>query len=40
MFGALYLTFCQKNIVLAMSATALDKILLFSYDKKVVLDCF
>jgi hypothetical protein len=41
MFGALYFSFNRRNICLAISATALKKIFLFSYvDKKVVLDCF
>jgi hypothetical protein len=38
---SLVTTFNRQNICLAMSATALKKIFLFSYvEKKVGLDCF
>jgi hypothetical protein len=41
MFGPLYFSFNRRNICLAISATALNKIFLFSYvEKKIVLDCF
>jgi hypothetical protein len=41
MFGALYFSFNRRNICIAISATALKKIFMFSYvEKKVVLDCF
>jgi hypothetical protein len=41
MFGPFYFTFNQRNICLAMSATALQKLFLLSYvEKKVVFDCF
>jgi hypothetical protein len=41
MFGALNFTFNQQNICLAISATALKKLFLFSYlEKKFVLNCF
>jgi hypothetical protein len=34
MFGALYFSFNRRNICLAISATALKKIFLFSYVEK------
>ncbi len=38
---AFYFSFNRRNICLAMSATALKKLFLFSYvEKKLVLDCF
>jgi hypothetical protein len=41
MFGALNFTFNRQNNSLAISATALKKLFLFSYvEKKVVLNCF
>jgi hypothetical protein len=39
MVGVLYFNFYWRNFALAMSATALN-FFLFSYAKKVVLDCF
>ncbi len=38
--GALYFTFNQRNICLAMSATALKICLCLATSKKAVLDCF
>ena len=41
MFGALNFTFNRQNICLAILATALKKLFLFSHvEKKVVLKCF
>jgi hypothetical protein len=43
MFGALNFTFNRRNICLAISATALKKLFMFTVatlKKKVVLDCF
>jgi hypothetical protein len=41
MFGVLNFTYNRQNICLAISATALKKLFLFSYvEKKVVLHCF